>query len=326
MIQPQFHSPPSLRVRRIGDDAVGWSIDILDIPGELAHHLLPDPAPIDGGAADGTVSSPADTNVWHRVTIVGRPGPDVPSSGDRSAREEGREGGGQQDKGAGGDGEAGTETWSLSASVFVVKFESGRTATLDLSQLAIKWKHFCGVDGVDGGCGGGGDGGTEEVRGAQEQQPTRTPPGFGGHDGDGAGGGGGGGSGGLAYDDTDIGTRVDVWWPRYNSYFRATVRGVSEWYTAAGKVQGLVLCGETGLYLSFFFEVICPVHLGFYRQHPSSHVSLGQTGRAFFSVVAVLQPFTRMRPVTAAKLTVDQIDEWTMLFVAGVSRPFPEGK
>lgn len=165
-------------------------------------HLLPDPPPDDGAAAADLTVSPAETKVWHRVTVIGRP--DVSSSG-VGVLEERREGG-HQDNGGGG-GAAGTET--SSSSVFVVRFETGKTASVDLSQVAIKWVDFCGVDGV----------GNVEVRGGQEQQQTRTPPGFGERD--------SGGGGGLAFDDTDIDTRVDVWWPRYNSYFRATVRGVS---------------------------------------------------------------------------------------------------
>lgn len=195
---------------RIGDDAIGWCIEILDIPGELVHHLLPDPPPNDAAlaAADSAVS-PSDTKVWHRVAVIGRPG--VSSSCD-GVREERRDGGKQDSNGGGAAGtETGTSS-SSSSSVFVVGFESGRTASLDLSQFSIKWKHFCGGDGVVG---------TEEIRGGGEerQQQARTPPGFAARD------GGRGSGGGLAYNDTDTGTRVDVWWPRCNSYFRATVRG-----------------------------------------------------------------------------------------------------
>lgn len=225
---PPLRFPPLVR---IGADAVGWCIDVLDIPGVLTQYLLPEPPPNDAGA-DWT-PSPADARMWHRVTVVGRPGDSSGSSGSNSigrnstcsqddAREERREGKQQQQQAeaCGGDTKGGVaaaepttiEAGESSSSVFVVEFENGRTATLDLSQMDLKWVQFCGVD-TSGGRG---------VRSAQEQQQqqAKAPPGFGARS---ENDGGDGSGGGLAYDDTDVGTRVDVWWPRYNSYFRATV-------------------------------------------------------------------------------------------------------
>ena len=100
-------------------------------------------------------------------------------------------------------------------------FESGRTTTLDLSDLSIKWIGFCGeceeVGG--GGVNGGGDQG-RPGSGREAQAQPRLPLGFGIGDCGGLPPPGGT----LANDRTDVGTRVEVWWPRYNSYFRATVR------------------------------------------------------------------------------------------------------
>ncbi len=194
-------TPIPLALCRICDDAIGWCIDVLDISGELTQYLLPDPPPDDAGV-DWTASS-GDANLWHRVIVIGRPGASSPGGGGSTGHDDASAE--RQEKREGGMAGAGSGT---SSSVFVVEFENGRTTRLDLSQIAIRWLHFCDAGG-SGGSGGGVQDGREHQ---QQQQHTRTPPGFGVRGGD-----------GLAYDGTDVGTRVDVWWPRYNSYFRATV-------------------------------------------------------------------------------------------------------
>ena len=226
---------------------------MLDVPGELAQYLLPEPEPSTGGGggAGDDVSRwipPADANKWHRVTVVGRP---RVSSGTRpgvrgEARWEGQEEGwgGQQHQhqyqrqnvsgekskelivaeqggGENGDGAARARRRSVlesSPSAFVVMFESGRTTTLDLSDFSIKWIGFCGECeevSVEVGKNRGRPGSDREAR-----EQARMPPGF--RIGDRGGLPPPGGV--LANDRTDVGTRVDVWWPRYNSYFRAAVR------------------------------------------------------------------------------------------------------
>lgn len=198
---PPAPTPPALC--RICDDAIGWCIEVLDISGELTQHLLPDPPPDDAGV-DWTAFS-GNANLWHRVTVIGRPGASPGGGGDSTGHDGAsaeREDGERQGKRGGSTAGAGSST---SSSVFVVEFENGRTASLDLSQIAIRWLHFC-----DAGGRGASGGGVPDGR--EQQQRTKIPPGFGVRGGD-----------GLAYDDSDVGTRIDVWWPRYNSYFRATV-------------------------------------------------------------------------------------------------------
>ena len=58
----------------MGADAVGWCIEVLDVPGELMQFLLPEPEPTPDGGDDGARwnPSPADANKWHQVTVMGR--------------------------------------------------------------------------------------------------------------------------------------------------------------------------------------------------------------------------------------------------------------
>lgn len=222
--------------------------------------LLPEPEPTADGGDDGARwnISPADANKWHQVTVMGRshvscnkrPG----GKGERGweGREEGRGeqqqqhwrqnvGGGrdkemlaeqqQEGEGTGDGGHEGSAARARrkaalesSPSAFVVMFDSGRTTTLDLSDLSIKWIGFCGECeefgvGVAVGINGGGDQGRPGSD-RQAQAQARLPLGFGVGD----CGGLSPPAGTLANDRTDVGTRVEVWWPRYNSYFRATVR------------------------------------------------------------------------------------------------------
>ncbi|CAN0302254.1 unnamed protein product, partial [Ectocarpus sp. 12 AP-2014] len=129
----------------VGPDAIGWCIDVLDIPGELAQYQFSAP-PLDDPAIEWTASA-ADANMWHRVTVVGRPS-DVGDGGDSSSStgadvvgdEERRQGKYREEAtrpgsgGSGGDsaGAAAAETSQQPrspSSLFLVEFESGRTAS-----------------------------------------------------------------------------------------------------------------------------------------------------------------------------------------------------
>lgn len=246
---------------RVGADAIGWCIEVLDVPGELAPYLLPESEAAEatvGGGGDDWTPSRADSNKWYRVTIVDRVtvenerfgaqptdhGYDDAGVGDRQNVDTalGRGGRGGELESKAEEIKAGTEVGlplSSSSTVFLVLFESGRTARLDLADFSIRWIAFheggaeeqqrdnrIGGDGmrrnadVRGADGGRGDTNGNEG-GRKASAKMRLPPGF-----------GEGPRGGwkvphdcwLARDDTDVGTRIDVWWPRYNSFFRATVR------------------------------------------------------------------------------------------------------
>lgn len=128
------------------------------------------------------------------------------------------------------------------SSSFVVEFENNGKAVLDLSRYSIRWISFdeeehtgrnCSINvggdrssGVGGGGGGGGNDGRtwDGINVTNDHDANvdvttcdslpRRPPGFTGLDGTGAS---------LLNNNADIGVCVDVWWPRYNSYFRAEV-------------------------------------------------------------------------------------------------------
>ncbi|CAN0237982.1 unnamed protein product, partial [Ectocarpus sp. 12 AP-2014] len=57
--------PDDERGTWVGPDAIGWCIDVLDIPGELAQYQFSAP-PLDDPAIEWTASA-ADANMWHRV-------------------------------------------------------------------------------------------------------------------------------------------------------------------------------------------------------------------------------------------------------------------
>lgn len=190
--------------------------------------------------ANGTdwTASLSDTNKWHRVIITHlnrsvilgagkkkQVAPEVVGSAEKVPLVGERRGAAST---AAPDGETEVEMWpfrrsSMSSlpssspspplSLFLVKFEGDRVTTLDLSLFSIRWISFCSdfvgsaVDEVD----------PLEADDAPGQY--RLPPGF-----DGGDDGGLSPRGGLAFNRSDAGKRVDVWWPRYNSYFRATVR------------------------------------------------------------------------------------------------------
>lgn len=189
---------------------------------------------------------PAEANLWHRVTVIGRP--DVPpgsSSVKDNNREDPEQGRKRQEREGGAAGvEVVQSPRNPSSSVFLVQFESGKTVSLDLSQVAIKWVYFCGVDSNGRKC----------SHGVQEQQQAKIPPGAGMRDGDDDGGDV------LAYDSTDVGTRVDVWWPRYNSYFRAAVRVACDRIYRGGGGDW-VIGGEKCAFLAQFFLNFCSLIL-----------------------------------------------------------------
>lgn len=228
-----------------------WLLELHDTSGELARYVLSDPQSV--GATEpvaGPVEpvSVGDLNRWHRVAVLGRP---LTLDGERydcgihagaTAVEHGgtpyvnggierREPGVANVNGVSGPVNADASAnksafcWDSDSSVFEVRFEEGgRTAVLDLSLFSIRWIAFSRrqQEGVDSAAGDESpDIPSKDSRmrstgniGGSYSEPCR-PPGFVSLEDL---------SGPLANSQADVGMRVDVWWPRYNSYFRATVR------------------------------------------------------------------------------------------------------
>lgn len=211
---------------------MGWQIEVHDELGEFASYVRPEAI---SAAGDAEPSSQGGANKWHIAIVLGRPSPAVdgqqrhnPDSGDSpTARGTASVNGLAESRDPAADGanaEARRDSGEdVDSSVFEIKFESGRMATLDLSHFSIRWITLWGQDlgstavahdeghpdansSASGNAGGGGPGGGG--------LPSSRPPGFESLEDL---------SGPLANSQADIGTRVDVWWPRYNSYFRATV-------------------------------------------------------------------------------------------------------
>lgn len=215
--------------RRITPRAVGWRIEVLDSLGELSSHVLCEPEPTGTGSTE--LAPDRGANKWHSVVVLGRSsvaigggqqGHDAVSAEALEGRDAatatgmGKSGGhatGDRASAQAKDDSVGIDSES---SVFEVKFESGTTADLDLSHFSIRWISFVGP--VQGGviCHDGGHANANGVadRNGDDGLPPTRPPGFETMEDL---------SGPLANSQADVGTRVDVWWPRYNSYFRATV-------------------------------------------------------------------------------------------------------
>lgn len=202
---------------------------MLDSLGEFSSYVLCETEPPGTGATE--VDPDRGTNKWHSVVVLrhssagmggGQRGHDAVSAEALEGRDAAKatglgEGGGPATGGRASaqakDDSVGIDSGS---SVFEVRFESGTTADLDLSYYSIRWISFVGP--VQGGAVGHDEGhddasGVADRNGGHGSPPTR-PPGFETLEDL---------SGPLANSQADIGTRVDVWWPRYNSYFRATV-------------------------------------------------------------------------------------------------------
>lgn len=200
--------------------------------GEFTSYLLPESISAAGDAEPGPQSG---ANKWHKAILLSRRS----QGADGQQRHNLDSGDSPTDRGTvsidgtakgkdpagGANAEAQKDSRAdADSSIFEVKFDSGRTATLDLCHFSIRWISFLGHglgnataahDGsrLDTNISANGNAGGRSAGGGRLS--SSRPPGFVSIEDL---------SGPLANSQADVGTRVDVWWPRYNSYFRATVR------------------------------------------------------------------------------------------------------
>lgn len=176
------------------------------------------PQPTPAGSTATSQGTPSASDKWHRVFVSGRPNSSGARGETQDAVDVDSESHRLENRGNGAVREEATSSGDSSTALFVVTSESGMTATVDLSQFSIRWLSFRGSneEGNGGGQGGGAGGGDcRSERKGKSRERDKLPPGFGAGDAI---------DGGLVYGSADVGTRIDVWWPRYNAYYRATVR------------------------------------------------------------------------------------------------------
>lgn len=205
---------------RVSSDAIGWYIEILDAHEQLAQQLLPvqPPQPTPGESTATSQGTPSASDKWPRVLVSGRPDSSEARGETQSTVDVESESHRLENKGNGAVREEALPSGDSSTGLFVVTLEGGMTATVDLSQFSIRWLSFRGSneEGNGGGQGGGAaEGDYRGERKGKSRERDKLPPGFGAGDAI---------DGGLVYDSADVGTRIDVWWPRYNAYYKATVR------------------------------------------------------------------------------------------------------
>ncbi|CAM9898226.1 unnamed protein product, partial [Choristocarpus tenellus] len=221
--QTQYFWPDDKLGLRVGNDAVGWCVEVLDANGDLLH---PEPPPPGSTTVTGNIS--LDTKKkWLKTVILEGPFKEENST---ETKDIGRRIGSGLCAGSGiwsqsevivdvGEGSRGGKvegtrrniatsfggSEDLTYSMFKVEFESGRTSMVDLACVSLRWISFVG---------------TREGGGQQKQEkgdPSRIPPGFSSPKKGGVGGRS------VLGSEADVGVRVDIWWARYKMFYRGTL-------------------------------------------------------------------------------------------------------